>query len=65
MHRVEERFRMLDNYMDYEPTLVVDMTNVSYKSNTHHEAIFDLQGRRLQGKPERGVYIRNGQKYLR
>ena len=26
--------------------------------------VFDLQGRRLQGKPEKGVYIQNGKKYV-
>ncbi len=41
------------------------MKDVPLGHNTHHEATYDLQGRRLQGKPERGVYIQNGRKYLR
>ena len=31
---------------------------------TEEGAIFDLQGRKLQGKPSRGIYIGNGQKIL-
>ena len=28
-------------------------------------AIYDLQGRRLSAKPQRGIYILNGKKYVR
>ena len=32
---------------------------------THQESsLFDLQGRKLQGKPSRGIYIKDGQKIL-
>ena len=31
---------------------------------TEEGAIFDLQGRKLQGKPARGIYIKNGQRIL-
>ena len=31
---------------------------------TEEGAIFDLQGRKLQGKPARGIYIKNGKKIL-
>ena len=31
---------------------------------TEEGAIFDLQGRKLQGKPTRGIYIENGKKIL-
>ena len=27
--------------------------------------IYDLQGRRIQGEPQKGVYLRNGRKYVR
>jgi hypothetical protein len=29
-----------------------------------HDALFDLQGRRLSGTPRRGLYIRDGKKCL-
>ena len=65
MQWVEERFRLLDDYIGYKPTPVVDMRDLSFGRNTLHGWTYDLQGRRLQGKPERGVYIQNGRKYLR
>jgi len=43
---------------DYETG--ISMPSVSNKKNT----LFDLQGRKLQGKPSRGIYIGNGQKIL-
>ena len=43
---------------DYETG--ISMPSVSNKKNT----LFDLQGRKLQGKPTRGIYIGNGQKIL-
>ena len=43
---------------DYETG--ISMPSVSNKKNT----LFDLQGRKLQGKPARGIYIGNGQKIL-
>ncbi len=65
MNWVDERFWLLDDYIGYKPTPVVDMSDLSFGHNTLHEGTYDLQGRRLQGKPERGVYIQNGRKYLR
>lgn len=37
------------------------------KGNTQNSAngIYDLQGRRLQGEPVNGVYIKNGKKYVK
>ena len=29
-----------------------------------HDAVFDLQGRKLTGIPQKGIYIRNGKKYV-
>ena len=43
---------------DYETG--ISMPSVSNKKNT----LFDLQGRELQGKPSRGIYIENGKKVL-
>ena len=33
-------------------------------SNPADSAIYDLTGRRLNGKPERGIYIQGGKKYI-
>jgi hypothetical protein len=30
-----------------------------------HPAIYDLQGRRIQGEPQKGLYIQNGKKILK
>ena len=43
---------------DYETG--ISMPSVSNKKNT----LFDLQGRKLQGKPSRGIYIENRKKVL-
>ena len=29
-----------------------------------HDAIYDLQGRQLTSTPQKGIYIRNGKKYV-
>jgi len=36
-----------------------------YRTNKADSPIHDLQGRRLSGIPQKGVYIRNGRKYVR
>ena len=33
-------------------------------SSGSHQEIFDLQGRRVSGTPQRGIYIRDGRKYV-
>ena len=50
-------------YTDYEGT---DEPNgiTSPLVETEEGALFDLQGRKLQGKPTRGIYIKDGQKIL-
>ena len=64
MQWVEERFWLMDDYMDYMPSPLVDIQDMSHRSNAHHETTYDLQGRRLQGKPKQGIYIQNGRKYV-
>ena len=34
-------------------------------NTTDHPAIYDLQGRRIQGEPQKGLYIQNGKKILK
>lgn len=48
------------------PTLGIDVPLA--RTAPHHgssHAIHDLQGRRLKGTPQKGVYIQNGRKYVR
>lgn len=41
-----------------------DPTGITKVDKGTGEALFDLQGRKLQGKPAQGIYIGNGQKIL-
>jgi len=46
--------------------VVANMNHVTVDSNLQPNSLFDLQGHRLQGEPQRkGVYIRGGRKYVR
>ena len=38
---------------------------VKESSTTENPAIYDLQGRRIQGEPQKGFYIQNGKKILK
>ena len=50
----------IDYYYDVDALLIGSTTVKNLKTPT----LFDLQGRRLQGKPQRGMYIRDGRKYV-
>ena len=39
-------------------------TDISSPATNQESTLFDLQGRKLQGKPTRGIYIKDGQKIL-
>ena len=43
---------------DIQPKKAVNRVN-------HNDVIYDLQGRRLQGEPHKGLYIQNGKKILK
>ena len=45
--------------------MVLDNIKPHHQEDILPEAILDLQGRRLQGTPQKGIYIRNGRKYVR
>ena len=45
---------------DNDPNGIESITT----STTYDSAIYDLTGRRLNGKPERGIYIQGGKKYI-
>ena len=47
---------------DYVDTSVTRFARSSADKNTE---IFDLQGRRIQGDPQKGIYLRDGRKYVR
>lgn len=45
-------------------TLAIDNPYIK-ENGSPADIIFDLQGRRLQGEPQKGMYLRNGRKYVR
>ena len=47
---------------DLEPT---GIHSVTLDENTAPKAIYDLNGRRIQNVPSRGIYIQNGKKMIR
>jgi hypothetical protein len=46
----------------YVKDVATNINNIT--KNTADSAIYDLTGRRLNGKPERGIYIQGGKKYI-
>lgn len=38
--------------------------NVNVNANVNNAAIYDLQGRRINGTPQHGLYIQNGRKFI-
>lgn len=53
-----------DNVLYEHPdgAIIVGMSCPPAKQNAQDSAIYDLQGRRLAAKPEKGIYIQNGRK---
>ena len=45
-------------------TDILAVRSITTATTEESSDIYDLQGRRLQGKPEKGVYIQDGKKYL-
>lgn len=52
------------NPADILPSGIEDVRTDGTSSNPADSAIYDLTGRRLNGKPERGIYIQGGKKYI-
>ena len=50
-------------YDEYLKETSIENTSCDSRQNMHDNQIYDLQGRRLNGIPKRGLYIRNGKKY--
>ena len=58
---------VFDNFtLTYSSSDVSGITEVKsqYDGNRTDGYIYDLQGRRLTSVPQKGLYIRNGKKYL-
>ena len=51
-------------YSNFLNAPVMDIQSVTATNRSNVDAIYDLQGRRLGAVPERGIYIRNGKKYV-
>lgn len=49
---------------EYADPSVTDDINAALQGEVATSSIYDLQGRRLTTKPKKGVYIRNGRKYV-
>ena len=41
------------------------ISTISFVSDSNSDTLFDLQGRRLSGQPQKGIYIQNGKKNLK
>ena len=50
------------DFAAYFITDVTSIQNITTATTTESTGIYDLQGRRLSGKPARGIYIENGKK---
>ena len=51
-----------EEWVTYVPTNIALLN----RNGNHSKSLklYDLQGRRLQGKPSKGVYIQDGKKYM-
>ena len=62
----EEAYRASDLWKDFNiiemGTGISEVKKEGVKSEKYDDSIYDLQGRRLSGKPTKGLYIQNGVK---
>ena len=54
----------IGQYMGDGTTGISDLVRSDEKSEAGKDALFDLSGRRLEQKPQKGIYIQNGKKVL-
>lgn len=40
------------------------LNEISVNADSQHEAVYDLQGRRMKGNLAKGIYIKNGKKFI-
>ena len=57
-------FTQDDFFYKQEKPIITQIAPVSTFSEKTSSALYDLQGRRLTGMPQRGLYIQNGRKYI-
>lgn len=57
-------FKKEDPFFDGEVNGIDRVLDDTPSSKPSDSAIYDLTGRRLNGKPERGIYIQGGKKYI-
>jgi hypothetical protein len=57
-------FKKEDPFFEGEVNGIDRVLDDTPSSKPSDSAIYDLTGRRLNGKPERGIYIQDGKKHL-
>lgn len=65
-----EAYQYTKNWIKYFDNVVEDLEptgihSVTLDEKTGNKAIYDLNGRRIQNVPSRGIYIQNGKKMIR
>ena len=65
-----EAYQYTKNWIKYFDNVVEDLEptgihSVTLDKETGNKAIYDLNGRRIQNVPSRGIYIQNGKKMIR
>lgn len=59
---IDKRLNTMDMYFEKESTGIEKLEN---KDDNNSEAIYDIYGKRIYGKPiGKGIYIRNGKKFV-
>ena len=62
-----EKYRAAEGWSKFESIVEMEATGISHvpaAGSNSEERLYDLQGRRLKAAPQRGMYIRNGRKYV-
>ena len=62
-----EKYRAAEGWSKFESIVEMEATGISQvptAGSNNEERLYDLQGRRLKAAPQRGMYIRNGRKYV-
>ena len=61
------KYRAAEGWSKFESIVEMEATGISHvpaAGSNNEERLYDLQGRRLKAAPQRGMYIRNGRKYV-
>lgn len=61
---VRERFEWMNKKLNFDPASIEQITGLSvHKANDPYT--YDIAGRKLADKPKKGVYIKNGKKFIK